>query len=47
MTRHEPQFQCSEQNIDDLIRRDKMHPIKEVPKSKLFLKSEIQQRLWH
>lgn len=41
------QLQCSKQNIDDLIRRDKLHPIKEAPKSKLFLKSEIQQRLWH
>ena len=39
-------LQCSKQNIDDLIRRRKLHPIKEAPKSKLFLKSEILQRLW-
>lgn len=39
-------LQCSKQNIDDLIRRGKLHPIKEAPKSKLFLKSEILQRLW-
>ena len=39
-------LQCTKQNIDDLIRRGKLHPIKEAPKSKLFLKSEILQRLW-
>ena len=39
-------LQCSKQNIDDLIRRGKLHPIKEAPQSKLFLKSEILQRLW-
>lgn len=39
-------LQCSKQNIDDLVRRGKLHPIKTSPKSKLFLKSEILQRLW-
>lgn len=39
-------LQCSKQNIEDLVRRGKLHPIKESPKVKLFLKSEIQQRLW-
>ena len=39
-------LQCSKQNIDDLIRRGKLHPIRTSPKSKLFLKSEILQRLW-
>jgi hypothetical protein len=34
------------QNIDDLIRRNKLHPIKSTPKNKLFLKSEIIQRNW-
>lgn len=38
---------CSRQNIDDLIRRDKLHPIKTSPKNKLFLKSELLQRKWH
>ncbi len=38
---------CSKQNIDDLVRRGKLHPVKERPKSKLFLKSEINQRNWH
>ncbi|HPB17428.1 MAG TPA: hypothetical protein PK870_07240, partial [Clostridia bacterium] len=37
---------CSRQNIDDLIRRNKLHPIKSTPKNKLFLKSEIIQRNW-
>ena len=35
---------CSRQNIDDLIRRNKLHPIREDAKSKLFLKNEIVQR---
>lgn len=39
-------LQCTKQNIDDLTRRGKLHPIKEAPKGKLFLKSEILQRLW-
>lgn len=37
---------CSRQNIDDLIRRDKLHPIKISPQGKLFLKSEILERKW-
>lgn len=39
-------LQCTKQNIEDLIRRDKLHPIRVDPKNKLFLKSEIMQRLW-
>lgn len=37
---------CSRQNIEDLIRRGKLHPIKSYPKGKLFLKSEVVQRTW-
>lgn len=37
---------CSKQNVDDLVRRGKLHPVKESAKSKLFLKSEIIQRSW-
>lgn len=37
---------CSRQNIEDLIRRGKIHPVKAYPKSKLFMKSEILQRNW-
>ena len=35
---------CTRQNIDDLIKRDKLYPIKVTKKNKLFLKSEIEQR---
>lgn len=38
---------CSRQNIEDLVRRDKLHPLKSSPKNKLFLKSELLQRKWH
>lgn len=36
---------CTRQNINDLIRRGKLHPIREDSKNKLFLKNEIQQRI--
>ena len=39
-------LECSRQNIEDLIRRNKLHPIKATPKNKLFLKNEITQRKW-
>jgi len=39
-------LQCSRQNVDDLIRRGKLHPVKSTSKNKLFLKSEIIQRKW-
>ena len=35
---------CSRQNIDDLIKRGKLHPVRRDAKYKLFLKSEIMQR---
>lgn len=37
---------CSRQNIDDLIKRNKIHPIKSANKTTLFLRSEIEQRNW-
>jgi len=37
---------CSRQNINDLIKRDKLHPIKASGKDTLFLKSEILKRNW-
>lgn len=37
---------CSRQNINDLVARDKLHPVKTEQKNKFFLKSEIMQRLW-
>ena len=36
---------CSRQNIDDLVKRDKLHPIRTDAKNKLFLKNEIIQRV--
>ena len=37
---------CSKQNVEDLVRRGKLHPVKESSKSKLFLKSEVLARTW-
>lgn len=37
---------CSKQNIDDLINRDKLEVIKESDKYKLFLKGNILKRTW-
>ena len=37
---------CSRQNIDDLTRRGKLHPIKSSGKNTLYLKSEILKRNW-
>ncbi len=38
---------CSRQNINDLIKRGKLTPVKKEQKNTLFLKSEISQRNWH
>ena len=35
---------CSRQNIDDLMKRGKLHPIRRDAKYKLFLRSEVAQR---
>ena len=37
---------CSRQNIDDLVKRDKLRPVKTGAKSKLFMRSEVEERLW-
>ena len=34
-------LQCSRQNVDDLIKRQKLKPIKSYPKGNIFLKSDI------
>jgi hypothetical protein len=36
---------CSRQNIEDLIKRNKLIPIKIYPRDKLFLKSDVLQRV--
>lgn len=37
---------CSRQNIRDLTKRGKLHPVKSTNKSTLYLKSEILKRNW-
>jgi len=37
---------CTRQNIDDLIKRNKLQPIKVFPSVKVFLKSDIEHRTW-
>lgn len=36
---------CSRQNVFDLIKRGKLRPVKETPKERLFLKSDILARV--
>lgn len=36
---------CSRQNIDDLVKRGKLIPIKVFPRDRLFLKEDITARL--
>ncbi len=35
---------CSRQNIDDLVKRNKLHPVKTSARNKLFLRNEVIQR---
>ena len=37
---------CSRQYINELVKTDKLHPIKFSEKNTLFLKSEVLKRLW-
>ena len=37
---------CSRQNIGELAKHGKLHPVRSMQKSTLFLKSEILQRQW-
>lgn len=37
---------CSRQNIEDSVKRDKLKPIQESAKNKLFLRAEINERRW-
>ena len=38
---------CSRQNIDDLVKRGKLIPIKETKKDRLFYESDILKRYWN
>ncbi len=37
---------CSRQNINELVKREKLHPLKVWERNTLFLKSEVRKRLW-
>ena len=37
---------CTRQYINELVKTDKLHPVKLSPKNTLFLKSEVLQRSW-
>lgn len=37
---------CSKQNVEDLVKRGRLEPIKQSCKYKLFLKSEVLERIW-
>jgi hypothetical protein len=37
---------CTRQNIDDLVRRGRLTPVKTGARSKLFFCSEVEERLW-
>ena len=39
-------LECSRQNINDLVKRNKLHPVKSAEKNTLFLKSEVLKRNW-
>lgn len=39
-------LECSKQNVEDLVKRGRLEPIKQSCKYKLFLKSEVLERIW-
>ena len=39
-------LQCSRQNISDLVKRGKLHPLHASAAGNLFLMSELCKRLW-
>lgn len=39
-------LRCSRQNIDDLTKKNRLHPIKTSNKYRLYLKNEIEKRRW-
>lgn len=39
-------LECSKQNINDLVKKGRLIPIKENQKYKLFLESEVLERIW-
>lgn len=39
-------LKCTKQNIDDLVKRGKLHPINKDGRYNLFLKCEVESRTW-
>lgn len=39
-------LRCTRQNIDSLVRRERLHPVKCYAKNKLFLRSDVLRRMW-
>ncbi|MCD7753217.1 MAG: DUF2442 domain-containing protein [Clostridiales bacterium] len=39
-------LRCTRQNIDSLVRRGKLTPVKTYARNKLFLRSDVARRLW-
>ena len=37
---------CTRQNIDDMVKKDKLHPVDMISKSKMFRRSEIYEQMW-
>ena len=38
-------LECSRQNVNDLIKRDRLHSVKDLDNTKLFLKAELDERM--
>lgn len=39
-------LKCTRQNIEDLIKRGKLHPVRSFKHGKMFRRSEVEQRIW-
>lgn len=39
-------LRCTRQNVDSLVRRNRLRPVKSYAKNKLFLRSDVLRRLW-
>lgn len=39
-------LRCTRQNIDSLVRRQRLRPVKCYAKNKLFLRSDVLRRMW-
>lgn len=37
---------CTRQNIDDLVKRERLEPISVSARNKLFLKAQVEEKRW-